>query len=554
MRWSMSCPKRNASPALVESIRRIEEQADACAASLSLRTIHSNVALWALLVSGIRRTEDAIAKYGDNSQDFDFRLVNLSRIIPVAMRWIVELGKGPSRLAQRRWTSTLALKTDEAISVAAEYSAFLACFPMWHCNRYLAELRSPTLVRFTAPGTSRNRQVSAHLKGFRPTTGRWMGKRAEKPEMTEGVKKQFQFVLDTCRRKGLSRFVYANPWGLWFELLPEYQERVAGITRRPDSLSLGCYTLGEFKRFYAALLAVCAAHEFLCFMWAQRSQMYPLDSAVMVRSKDGWIDVLSTLSEVPPNQCRSAFNDLLLNPARTWDLHVHPLVSLDSSGLAIAIAPPFPLHSLPDENILRVCSQVRPSEFDVSTNEKQREMLTTLKERCSKFTVQGPISLPGSFPDIDVLIADESTSPVVIAELKWIRKTLRPVEFKDRDAEVAKGITQLATIREFLHANPVHLQLLGKISKPLTEFRNCCYLLVARDHWLWVEPSNGIAIVEFDAFVRALERAPELESAVRELLTYEWLPIEGRDFTVRYERATVNGVALESEVFYAAGS
>jgi hypothetical protein len=126
----MSCLKRDASPALVESIRRIEEQADACAVSLSLRTSHSNVALWALLASGIGRTENAIAKYGDNPQDFDAGLMNLSRIIPIAMKWMVEFGKAPSKLAHRSWTSTLAARTDEAISVAAEYSAFLNCLPV----------------------------------------------------------------------------------------------------------------------------------------------------------------------------------------------------------------------------------------------------------------------------------------------------------------------------------------------------------------------------------------------------------------------------------------
>ena len=35
-----------------------------------------------------------------------------------------------------------------------------------------------------------------------------------------------------------------------------------------------------------------------------------------------------------------------------------------------------------------------------------------------------------------------------------------------------------------------------------------------------------------------------------ELLRYDWLPIEGTNFAVRFESAEVNGIALESEVFY----
>ena len=35
-----------------------------------------------------------------------------------------------------------------------------------------------------------------------------------------------------------------------------------------------------------------------------------------------------------------------------------------------------------------------------------------------------------------------------------------------------------------------------------------------------------------------------------ELLGYEWLPVEGRDFRVQFDRAIANGAAIESEVFY----
>jgi hypothetical protein len=37
--------------------------------------------------------------------------------------------------------------------------------------------------------------------------------------------------------------------------------------------------------FYAAFLAICAAHEFLCYEWERNCGLYPLDSAVMVRSR-----------------------------------------------------------------------------------------------------------------------------------------------------------------------------------------------------------------------------------------------------------------------------
>jgi hypothetical protein len=84
----------------------------------------------------------------------------------------------------------------------------------------------------------------------------------------------------------------------------------------------------------------------------------------------------------------------------------------------------------------------------------------------------------------------------------------------------------------------------------LNGYQQVHYLLVARDHWRWFGPGDGFAIVEFDAFVGELTRADDLRSAANELLTYAWLPVEGRDFFVRYDRATVNDVSIESDVFY----
>ena len=76
------------------------------------------------------------------------------------------------------------------------------------------------------------------------------------------------------------------------------------------------------------------------------------------------------------------------------------------------------------------------------------------------------------------------------------------------------------------------------------------YLLVARDHWLWLEPHERVAIIEFDAFARVIDPSETLLAAVTEAVGYAWLPVEGRDFFVRHDPATVNGVSIESQVFY----
>jgi hypothetical protein len=147
-------------------------------------------------------------------------------------------------------------------------------------------------------------------------------------------------------------------------------------------------------------------------------------------------------------------------------------------------------------------------------------------------------------------IADENSSTIVIAELKWIRKTTRPVELIDRDADILKGVGQLRQIRQFLAENPNHLDSHVKLPRHIVEYASIYYLLIARDHWLWIEPTQDVAIVEFEALSATLGRVQNLNTAITDLLSYEWLPVEGRDFTVQYDRNSANGVSVESEVFY----
>jgi hypothetical protein len=542
--------KKDASSELIKAVRHIEERADECFKALSLLRHPSNIAIWSLLVGGIRRFEQQISQYGDNSPQLQSGLINLSRSLPIAMKWAFDHGRRTSKLASRRWTSNLEAAVEEAIFVALQYSHFLSCFPLWHKNFFAAELVSPTVVRFTLPGSGRIRQVSAYQKGFRPDEGYYKGVRAEKLKQTSRVEALFGQALQNCEKTGAVRFEYDDPWDLWFALLPQYKDRVSDIVRRAESLSLGTFTLREFKQFYSALLSICAAHEYLCFLWGFRHSGYPLDSSLLIRSCHNWALTLSRLSGVSAEKCEAMVRDLMFDFSTSVDLHVHPIVPLDVSTMNLAIAPQFPLHSRPDENILRVCSLLRPSDFDVTSLRKEPELRADLENLGSPYLLQGPIALPHPTPDIDLLLTDETSSTIVISELKWIRKTVRPVERLSRDAEVLKGVGQLEQIRDFLTRHPNYLLSLGKLPRVVNEYANAYYLLVARDHWIWVEPTKELAIVEFEAFSKALRRTEGLHFAMSDLLKYDWLPQEGKNFRVQFDRATVNGVSLESEVYY----
>jgi hypothetical protein len=543
--------KSAASPEVVEAIQKVEDRADKCYEPLALLDLHPSVAVWALMVRGIGMIEAEIEQRGDNSPELTMTLINVGRFTPIAMNWTAKHGNTSAPPLPRKWTVDLAITATQALDIATRYAHFVTCFPMWHKDRYLADLISPELVRFTAPGTKRNRQVSAYLKGLRPKTGRFQLHRTPKPTtMPEINKALFQIAFDGARRTGLFSFEYADPKVLWSELLPEYKARASGIARRNDDLLLGNYTLGEFNQIYGAFLSICAAHEYLCFAWG-KSYGYPLESAVMVRSADNWVSILSELSGITPEKCLCVVSDLTFNLGRSVDLHVYPFVPLeDGAGRTLAVAPQFPLASRPDENVLRVVSTLRPAFFDQTSSAKESESIAELRKRLPNRNLLGPILMPNPTPDVDLLTADEESSTVILAELKWMRKSLRSVEIIEKDAAVLNGVTQLQEIRAFLADHPDHLTGSGRLPRRVQDYDHVYWLVVARDHLPWMDVTDGIALVEFEAFTMALGASDDLHSAVEQLLTYDWLPVEGRDFRVQYDGVTVNGVGQESEVFY----
>jgi hypothetical protein len=537
--------KSEAPPELLDTIARVEAKADECWRGLELRHLASDVARWSLLVRCVREVERQQAVHGVNTSHFDAALISLGRLGATALKWAI-LHAQPFSMPLR-WTGELSRASDEAIAAAKEYSTFEVCFQGFHKEHYSAELIEADGIRFSVPGTERDRQVSAYQKGNRPTAGTTSDQRPASAPQNARAKDAFEAALGRCRPAGALGFTCDDLEDVWRALLPEYLERVSGIARRPDTISLGPYRLDEFNAFYAAFIAVAAANDFLCYQWGRISGTYPLESSVVVRSIPEWRFLLSRLSGVPEDKCATMLADLTFSAGRSIDLHVHPLVPLDDTRLALA--PPMPLSSRHDENILRVCSQRSPDVYSITSLEKQTEMLNDLCRVGGRFGAQGPVKLPEPIPDIDLLAADEESSTLLIAELKWVRKTLRPAEIGRSSAEVLKGVAQLADIRKFLEASPEHLRTLGKLPRRVDAYERVFYMVAARDHWCWTE-SGGAAMVTFEALAETLRSEGSLRDNLEALLRYEWLPQEGRDFYVQYDAASVNSVSIESPVFY----
>jgi len=542
----------DASPELKNAVQSVEDRADECYKLLRLLKRPANEARWALLTAMALALE-TLQQQNGKGMSLKIRMVNLDRCTS-GFKFISEHGKPVSQLAQKyTWHGSLMLEANHALQVTERYSDFLSVFPMWHKNQQQVDPQPDGRVRFNIPrDSSRQRQVIAFQQSFRARESEIASPYSAEPskaEPAEAMRLLDQLWQEARPRGTAKKFAYEPSGELVEALRGKYQDRLDENFRHPDKFHLNGYFLGEFKSFYIALLILCSIHEYICYPFNKPGQPIPISSLVMVKTRSVWTAKLSQISGLPRTVCETIISDLTLDPVAQpgASMCIHPFVPLDRS--ALAVAPQFPLASAADDNILRSFSYRYPALFSAQNTEKEGIMRDRIKDAAPHFRPEPSIALPDKSTEIDLLLSDEASSTIVFVELKWIRKPYRTLERIARDKDVEKGLSQLQLIRSYARNNPHFLSEKGKVQRSLTTYANVHYLLVVWDHWFWIDPQDAIAIVNFDALLPALSRSVNLQSLVAELLSYDWLPVEDRDFRVSYTPTEVNGAIIESAIF-----
>lgn len=368
------------------------------------------------------------------------------------------------------------------------------------------------------------------------------------PSPTLELQQLFNDVIRQSRRRGRYRVQFVNPDRLRTKLAYLYSERFSSVFRRYPEISVGSYTLRQFRNFYVGLLALVGAHEHLCFLWA-RSNGQPLESVSMLYPRFKWIKLISDYSGEPAALVESILPDLIFGASQVQDLQVMPFVPLALDNSLLAVAPAFPLASNWEENILRVCSYLRPTVYSETSLTKENEMREQLKNATKlPRKVMGPFKLGKGVPDLDLVIDDDSTNELVLAELKWSRKPYAPREIVERNAEILKGVSQIAAIKRFLSANSQFLMDRGYIRRPLADYREVHYCVISRDH-LIASRDGECPVYSYDAFYAEMSGPKDTTSILKFLNGMDWLPVEGKDYTSEWITNRAGGVTVIAELF-----
>jgi hypothetical protein len=537
---------------LRDAIQAVEDRSDDCYKLLRLLRLPRNLATWALLTAMALEAETFLERYGANSFRHRVTIINLERYM-CGFHFIAVHGKPASRLVQS-YTYLTSLKADAtfALNVCRKYTSFLNVFPLWHRDHERADLMPNGAVRFYIPHDStRQRQVIAYQQIHRAAEA--VRKAPTQPQRSPLLQKLFDDLFQEARPAGLRRkFHYTPSPELIDALRPQYQERLDTNFRHPDSFQLNGYSLADFKALYVGFLILCSIHEYICYPWDKEGHPISESSLVMVKKRTQWVAELSGISGLSATTTATIVKDLTMRPENPsfTSLCITPFVPLDEHDETLAVAPQFPLSSAVDENALRQFSYLSPASFSGQNVQKEDALIELLKSANPGYAMDFSIPLPDGSTEIDVLIEDVATSTAVLAELKWLRKPYKPLERLKREKELEKGIKQLKLIRQYGRAHPEFLLERGKLSRSLSDYKAVHHVLLVRDYWHWIDPDDSIAILDFDEFLAQFRESTSLFDLMTALLSYEWLPVEGRDFYVDYTTTEVNGAMIETALFH----
>lgn len=542
--------KCDASPQLVAQVLEVENRCNHWADGLALAAFPHDTAAWGILTQIVDLIEQQIKEYGHGSQEQREAMMNLGR----AGALLLDKFRGgslPAKATWLRWTPDLKEASRQAVLTAHNCGSFITCFTMWHKHRYAVEVLSPTRLRFSVPPSVMGRRVMAYQQGRRiPNWPSTPDNPVDKSFVDDpDVAQLLSRLWSKVTLEGALAIRYPDDSELLSLLRDIHDKRLQSQFRRNPALDLGGYNLGAFRQFFAVLLSLCAVHEYLCDAWSKACGRYPFESAVMVRPLSEWVGLIAGLCNVEKSPIRLMIKDLTFGTIRPVDIYIHPFVpSLD--GETLFLVPHIILNSRAEENVLRVCSYARPEYYKAIANAKEKEMREQIKLGAPpRYTVTGPIKLPDKLPDIDVLIKDAEDSAMLAGELKWLRKTVRAVEHLGRDVELDEGFRQLKDMKEFLQGSPGYLKECGVIKRGEPQ-PGLSYAVIARDYLSYIEQHEGFWLAEFDALMWALQTSGKLTDAIQKLQRFEWLPVEGRDFTVRFETSILAGVMLDAEMFH----
>lgn len=530
--------KKHATEDFIAKIQALEDLSDKCFEHLDLIKHPWNLGVWLSLSHSIKMIHGAELKFPFSGERHVRAIQNVGSLAQHMIDWCVSHGSHPDLpLSRFRATRSSWEDVQRAFEVALNYDEFCRIFPRWHRDLEAAELVSDDEIRFTHVLSGLPRRIWAYQSNMRPPGG----EANSTYELNYRRLEQLASEIDgTVRRR--HREIKVDRLGdlrlAAFQAYIDNPTPIVHMFRRNSEVNVGGYTLGDFQLFYTALIALMATHEHLCAVWKNDPSKIPFISTVLIHSPSEWVRLIRSLTNQSREIVDTIIADLTYGAIRKRNPMLSPFIPVNTAQTQLAVAFPYVLASAAEDNVLRVCSHLKPNIFNLTTNTKEHEMRRALRESATEeLDVLGPVHLSEKLPDVDVILENRKAGIVVIAEAKWLATR--------QEGELLKGVSQCKKIRDFLKTNDDFLFRRKQLSRRLSEFRKVVFCVIARDSLIYNDPKD-MPVFAFDAVLQAL-KMENTDAGIDFLMSFDWLPREGRDFKMGRNVAKVPGVTISYE-------
>ena len=351
-------------------------------------------------------------------------------------------------------------------------------------------------------------------------------------------------ILDSVRVQG-DRFRYKLNPRMVADMKKYLEPLFDGMFLLPSDWEFSCYTLGDFRKVFEAVCAIARIH------WTARQ----LAGAMGCENK-GYLDSIYVLtygellrrvvrySGLSDIKVKSLFDDLtygnggIKRPAPT----LQPLIKLNSEHFAIV--PNIWICSAAERNFISLVNKL-PSEKEIYAKlvgEKEglmkQHFTTGLCDKDFKF-ISGNIT---NLTDVDLALVDHSEKACLLLELKWFIAPTTAHERINKSKEIKTGISQILKLKQAFEGN--HKPLLEKLNI------DASYRLegiVVSENWIGYGNVQHptVPVIRASHLIEKLKTTDSLRATIEWLKDREYLPEEGKHFTVHRPPTTIGNWTIK---------
>jgi len=279
-------------------------------------------------------------------------------------------------------------------------------------------------------------------------------------------------LLDEARARGIKstqfllglnllyrRFEYRLPPALVRKHASERECLMAHLWIYNPKITIGRYTISDFRDFWRCLSAVASLHRYLC----EKSTIIgvadgALQDLILVKSRKDWAREMSAFSALPVNKAQCIIDDLTFSPVKREgqkrvDVTLQPFLPLSHDRLCLS--PWLVFSANAEANLWSLKISKNSDNFSRHTDTKEAQWLIQLSNflssvdlECLKFNV------PTGCGDIDTLFWDRKDNFAIAVQLKSHQPPDRLNEVAQEIKELEKGVSQVEKALDWISANP----------------------------------------------------------------------------------------------------